>query len=203
MQVKIERPSIASSHPDWAVEASATKSQPRTIVVFGMPRGGTTMVAGICQRCGIDMGTDLPKNLEDQDFVNKPLEHMIQSIEQRNATKPVWGWKFPRASAYLSELEANIRNPLFIVVWRDILSVATRGIKNTGEMNKSLRVAHNIQTQNLNFVSATPAPVLHVSYEKSIRTPVELAEDIQRFTGIHKAFDKDELIAFAEPGSYK
>lgn len=203
MQVKIERPTIASVLPDWASEEAAAAAEPRTVVVFGMPRGGTTMVAGICQRCGIDMGTDLPKNLEDQDFVNKPLEEMIQSIEQRNATKPVWGWKFPRASAYLPELEASIRNPLFIIVWRDLLSVATRGIKNTGEMNKSLMIAHKIQTQNLDFVSATQAPVLHVSYEKSIRAPVALAEDIQRFTGVRKDFDKDELIAFAEPGSYK
>ena len=203
MQVKIERPTIASTQVNWAQGETTQTVEPRTIVVFGMPRGGTTMVAGICQRCGIDMGTDLPKNLEDQDFVNKPLEQMIETIGVRNSEKPVWGWKFPRAGSYLPELEKSIRNPLFIVVWRDVLSVAARGIKNTGEMTKSLRIAHNIQTQNLDFVTSTSAPVLHVSYEKSIRTPVSLAEDIQAFTGVFQPFDKEELIEFAEPGSYK
>lgn len=197
MKVKIERPTIASSLIDW------DESTPRTVVVFGMPRGGTTMVAGICQRCGIDMGSNLPKNLEDQDFVYKPKEHMIDAIAARNASKLVWGWKFPRASKYLPRLEKNIRNPLFIVVWRDALSVATRGILKSGEITKSLQLAHGIQTQNLAFVTTTSAPVLHVSYEKSIRYPVELAEDIQQFTGIHQPLDKDELIAFAAPGSYK
>ena len=161
------------------------------------------MVAGICQRCGIDMGADLPANLEDQDFVGKSHEHMIEAISQRDQTKTVWGWKFPRAVAYLPKLHEHLRSPLYLLVWRDLLSVATRGIKNTGEMNKSLSIAHTIQTQNLDFTSKIDAPVLHISYEKAVRHPVSLAEDIQAFTGVDQPLDTDDIIEFAAPGSYK
>lgn len=202
MQIDIERPTVSSTFADPERLLDAI-SAPRTIVVFGMPRGGTTMVAGVCQRCGIFMGDSLPSNLEDQDFVGKPVEHMISSIQRRNAAQSVWGWKFPRAATYLPRLAEHIRNPLYILVWRDLLSVATRGIKNTGEMNKSLRIAHKIQTQNLDFITSTDAPILHVSYEKSVRHPVKLAEDIQAFTGVNRRLDTEDIRAFTQPGSYK
>ncbi|MEM5515316.1 hypothetical protein WNY37_00025 [Henriciella sp. AS95] len=202
MQIEIDRPTIPSTFTDPEKHAAAI-SAPRTVVVFGMPRGGTTMVAGICQRCGIHMGSDLPRNLEDQDFVGKSHDHMINAIKQRDQQFNVWGWKFPRAAAYLSDLQNALRNPMFILVWRDALSVATRGAKNTGDLNKSLSVAHSIQTQNLKFVSQTSAPILHVSYEKAVRHPVKLAEDVQAFTGVTDELDHDDITAFATPGTYK
>ena len=40
----------------------------RTFVVFGVPRGGTTMVARIVEQLGVPMGQNLPANYEDQAF---------------------------------------------------------------------------------------------------------------------------------------
>ena len=40
----------------------------KTYIVFGSPRGGTSMVAKLLQNMNIDIGSDLPVNLEDKNF---------------------------------------------------------------------------------------------------------------------------------------
>ncbi len=63
----------------------------RTFIVFGIPRGGTTMVAGVINILGVDMGTNLPINSEDNDFnldylrsVNcqEPISHIVNTIRK-------------------------------------------------------------------------------------------------------------------------
>lgn len=161
------------------------------------------MVAGICQRCGVDIGASLPRNLEDQSFVGKEVSEMLATIGERNEKLQIWGWKYPRAATYLSALEPHLRNPRYIVVWRDLLAIAARGIRNSTNATRSLRIAHSIQGQNIDFTASTSAPVLHVSYEKAIRAPVALVAEIQAFTGANAAIDSNELLAFAQPGRYK
>ena len=40
----------------------------KTFVLFGNPRGGTTMIANLVRSMGIFLGDDLPVNLEDNGF---------------------------------------------------------------------------------------------------------------------------------------
>ena len=40
----------------------------KTFVLFGNPRGGTTMIANVVRSMGVHLGDDLPINLEDSDF---------------------------------------------------------------------------------------------------------------------------------------
>jgi len=40
----------------------------KTFIVFGVPRGGTTMVARVVEKLGVVMGTNLPLNYEDDEF---------------------------------------------------------------------------------------------------------------------------------------
>jgi hypothetical protein len=96
----------------------------RTFVTFGVPRGGTTMVAGILMQCGLDIGCDLPNNLEDPrfnlDLLNRleedPINSLIQSVTDRNSSSSGdWGWKYPRAVAYLDMLRDHLTNPHLIL----------------------------------------------------------------------------------------
>ncbi len=41
---------------------------PRTIVCFGVPRGGTSMIGGAVLGLGVPMGQGLKNNIEDPDF---------------------------------------------------------------------------------------------------------------------------------------
>ena len=181
-----------------------TVDAPPTVVVFGVPRGGTTMVAGVVQRCGVHLGDDLPVNLEDQLFVaGVPIPEMLRTIEARNESNRMWGWKFPRAASYIQTLEPHLRNPHYIVVWRDVFATATRSIRRGHDVVHTLNWAHEIQAQNIRAIEQLNGPSMLVSYEKAVLSPKDLAIDIKNFIGSGAEIDEEELLRFAEPGSYK
>ena len=174
-----------------------------TVVIFGLPRGGTTMVAGIAQRTGVDIGSGLPVNLEDPDFREQTLEHMRAAIRRNNRTKTLWGWKYPLAAQYLPQLHSEIRNPHYVIVWRDLLASSVRAVRRGNDFLEALHGAHRRQQANLEILSSLPAKHLLVSYEKGLDKPMALARDIARFAGGHVPADPRELRAFATRGSYK
>ena len=175
----------------------------KTVVVLGVPRGGTTMVAGIVQRCGISLGDDLPTNLEDQAFVGVPIEDMVLTIAERNRTKKVWGWKYPRAAIYLPIIQEYLINPHYIIVWRDVFAASSRRRHRGESMHDALRWAHKIQEQNIEVTRNLSGPQLMISYEKAILDPVEAANQMCDFLDIEKSFSEAAIRGFATPGSYK
>jgi len=161
------------------------------------------MVAGVAQRCGLFIGADLLGNLEDKNFVNQNLQHMTAVVAERNAAMKIWGWKYPRATDYLDELLPKLRNPRLIVVWRDLLAASARRIARGESLSQSLAMTSRIQQKNLRLTQQVTCPVLHVSYEKAIRSPIPFAEAMAAFVGGALPSDLAELVSFMEPGSYK
>lgn len=193
-------------------EENSTSSEKKTFIIFGIGRGGTTMVAGVAKLCGLDIGRDLPVNLEDNDFnlqvlskigMEKPISHIITSLEQRNKTKDIWGWKFPRAIAYLDQVHQYIVNPHLILVSRDPIATATREILAGTPKLKAIEIILRLQLRNLELVKKWEAPTLVVSYEKSISYPDEFVTNLCQFIGIDKPADTSELRSFMRPGEYK
>ena len=185
-----------------------------TVVIFGLPRGGTTMVAGVVQKLGLWIGDDLGSNLEDAAFDRKPVEEMREAINQRNGQRRVWGWKFPAAARYLPQLMENVRNPRFIVVWRDPLTASLRKLNHVRRkpadgvdfFTQSLEVmASRIAQQQLNIqvLRQFDAPTLHVSYEKAVRHPEEFIRSLASFIGIAAPEDLSDIVSFMAPESYK
>ena len=93
-----------------------TESHQRTVIVLGVPRGGTSMVAKILSVLGVFMGDKLGATYEDPDFFRvmqrfgnmppwrrkwhflqrrKVLSDIQSLVAQRNVDHEVWGWKFP------------------------------------------------------------------------------------------------------------
>jgi hypothetical protein len=122
----------------------------RTVIVLGMPRGGTSMVAGSLRLLGVPMGDRLePSNQEDLDILDlvaslqplygedgKPItenfDRLRALIAGRNEERPFWGWKDPNAHVYISELMPVLRNPHFVVVFRDHFAAAQTIEARTG-----------------------------------------------------------------------
>ena len=72
-------------------------SPKKTLVLFGNPRGGTTMIANVVRSMGVYLGEGLPVNLEDCDFSwdvlgrtnpdwtrEQKIASIRQSVESRN-----------------------------------------------------------------------------------------------------------------------
>ena len=178
----------------FVLNKQQSQSGDKTFVIFGAPRGGTTMVAGITRVLGLNIGADLPDNCEDPDFNMDLMRRqemeaapaLSSAVDQRNQTLGTWGWKYPKASAYLAELLPKLRNPHFICIFRDSLSSSRRHILNVERSPiEALRRAQRIAMRNIDFLESCNAPSLLLSYERALMKPMEFTEELASFIGVH------------------
>jgi len=183
----------------------AAKSQEtRTVIVFGMTRGGTSMVAGVVRAFGVFMGADLLVNQEDADFCYKTDEYMLQAIAQRNAAHGLWGFKYPLAADFVERLLPAMRNPMFIIVARDVVATAGNLIRWDDREPSGAIVEGAMQTlKNINLAIRLRVPTLYVSYEKVAQNSEAFLSETEQFIGLPLIADRARLRRFMEPGSYK
>lgn len=186
----------------------------RTYIIYGLVRGGTSMVAGVLRGFGLDLGAGLPDNHEDPNFVTQdPGGHVLPVIErntrlrelivQRSSEKNVWGWKYPQAAEYLDDIWGDIRNPHLICVFRDLSAVTMA--HERWHNKQALRALNDLNidmARNISLLSRVDCPRMIISYEKALRHPENFARQITEFCGIemNPAFDYK---GFMQPEIYK
>lgn len=182
----------------------------KTFVLFGNPRGGTTMIANVVRSMGIFLGNDLPVNLEDNCFnwdILSRLEpepsradkiaSIKKAVEYRNAQYEVWGWKYPRADVYFKDISPALVNPMLICVFRDVVASTWRGVvRRRQEPLNLMRRALDLQSSNLRLIEKSNLPTLLVSYEKAIADPLQLVTSLNRFMSL--GLSPDQLATHAE-----
>ncbi|SEL40952.1 hypothetical protein SAMN05443999_105128 [Roseovarius azorensis] len=191
-----------------------TDDPQRTYVIFGMPRGGTTMVAGVAALLGLDIGQDLPRNLEDPAF-NLDVQHgtyetklasIRRTIAWRNTEQLVWGWKFPNAARYLPKLADDIANPHLIIVFRDFPAESYRMHDHKGGSIEDLLGTYIRRLRQIKEVIALyKCPKMFLSYEKCIAEPDHFIDELRAFLGTTPPGPEAhaQIKAFMNPGSYK
>lgn len=153
--------------------------KPHTYIVVGSSRGGTSSIAFAMYHQGIDMGVEDTVNYEDPIFVEniKPQrfakDAIVARIEERNADKDVWAMKVPDAAFHIEKLEPLLRNPIFIFVYRNPVSVARSVLLRTKAFDQSPLGLKQALTHSATFysnmtktISTIKSPVLLVEYEK-------------------------------------
>lgn len=182
----------------------------RTYVTFGLERGRTSPVAGVLRALGLYLGEIDEGNNEDKSFHNKTLHQMRTTIASRNAEHDVWGWKYPTAVNYLPALVKSIRNPFFVVVYRDPVATALSRTQWDGEFLRrpprmALHEANALSNANTSFALASGRPCLLVSTEKAERHPRQLIDELADFLFVPRPDDelRKRILAYIEPGSYK
>ncbi|MGI8577073.1 MAG: hypothetical protein ACR2KG_03970 [Nocardioidaceae bacterium] len=182
----------------------------RTYVIFGTERGGTSMVAGVARALGLPLGEIEEGNNEDKSFHNKSLGRMRATVDQRNAEMDVWGWKYPTAVTYLPVLSRTIRNPYFIIVYRDTVATALSRLQWDGEFIRraprmSLHETSSMASANTSFALATGRPCLLVSNEKGQVDSSSLIDELADFLCVTRPEDdmRNRILEYIEPGRYK
>lgn len=197
---KNDRQSAFIVHGDFAA------AEQKTLIVFGMMRGGTTMVAGALNGLGIYMGSDIQsENQEDACFCppNTP-EQMIETIHKRNADHDIWGWKFPNAVNYMDALLKDLRNPHVICVYRD--SVANGAGLSRWHGTDGLNAVRNNaiqQRRNIDLIIKMKCPAALVSYEKATRWPDQFIADLGQLVGRDPAKANFDFAGYMKPEKYK
>jgi hypothetical protein len=161
-----------------------------TIIVVGLPRSGTSMVASVMKTLGVFIGQQIDNAVfEDREIAaaidSDTIDRFAEIAAARNAAHRIWGFKRPEAYRQLDRLCAVCRNPRVIVSFRDILAIALRN-KISMQMD-TLSQLPQLVSQYQALVTAikrTSVPALLISYEKSLQFPVETAAEIAAFCGV-------------------
>jgi hypothetical protein len=183
----------------------------RTYVIFGTRRGGTSLVAGIARALGLDLGdVGERKNNEDPRFQNLPRDVMREAIEARNAEHDVWGWKYPAAGSYLPELSNSLRNPYFIVVYRDTVAAALSQARRDRRFNRrshrlALHESAANNAVNTGLVLASDRPSLLISNEQAAADRENLIDDVAAVLGQEPPTGdlRQRILEYTAPGRYK
>ena len=185
-------------------EASRQRVQ-KTIPILGIQRGGTTAVAGIVQKLGVHIGSDMNKVLEDLDFAT-PGRFNNGVVDMRNAEFDVWGWKYPNTYLYIDRVYHRLRNPRFVIVTRDLtanaisMSVRTQTFSTAHAVERAALQQHQHHAMALRYRK----PVLFVSYEKLILNPEIAVREIANFLAIDPTEAQiGEATEFVKPGAYQ
>ena len=179
---------------------------PTTVIVTGVGRSGTSMVASVLDALGIPMGkTDGLAVFEDQELLRALVafnyEAMCTLIDSHNAKHLRWGFKFASLQNHIFPAQlSRFRNPYLIVVMRDPVATANRSYHSDPDKKNILDSLVNVTKQNsdmLDFVVNSNCPVLMISYEKSIVFPEVVINKIAEFCGIELTDSKKKLANLA------
>lgn len=212
-----------------SIKNVSSENVQKSVVVFGVPRSGTSLTGNILDRLGIYMSEDehvamegniqgffesglfanmdnkilalaggvwnklpLEENilkLKNNDKLNNEIKELIKSQE-----KALWGWKGTRTSLTADLYHPFLKNPYYIICYRNFLSTAKsieKGGKIWGKITieRSMRLALEYNKRILNFLSRINSPVLFVSYEGLLYESEKEVLKIKNFLGIKKDID--------------
>ena len=187
--------------------AGGTDRGGATLIVTGLHRSGTSLVASILRQVGIFMGSDLNDNVHEDEALAKILiardaAGLKRTIRERNATYGTWGFKFPMLSDVLGPRDiALFSNPRVIVPFRDPVSVAVRrSLSDYQDPMPALRSTMDEMTTMVAFVDRLDCPTLLLSYEKALVFPADFVAAMMRFCDLPQSdILRQRLIGLIEP----
>jgi tetratricopeptide (TPR) repeat protein len=190
-------PSDALRNPGLFFLNDAAATATATIIIVGVPRSGTSMVAAVLDSLGVFLGSR-PDRAVFEDFelasaIEGDQAFLSELIAGHNAAHRVWGFKRPLAFQNIADKLHCFRNPRLIVTFRDPLAIALRtAISTKAPLLASLETANTLMSEMIEFVQALTVPALMVSYEKALADPLRLVEGIVRFCGTPSTTDQIE-----------
>ncbi len=170
----------------------------KTVMVLGVERGGTSMVAGMLRALGVNMGERVGFNHEDPRFLADDLAVLGQRIKVRNKEADVWGFKVPKLVQHLDFFESNLRNPYYVIVYRNMLSVADSWLQRGGGtvfdvVDRTL----GYYTRIIEHCKKTSRPVLMLNYERAVGSDEGRNETVRALGDFLSIDVDDDMLARA------
>ncbi|TCK08704.1 hypothetical protein [Marinobacterium mangrovicola] len=161
-----------------------------TLLVMGVGRGGTSLVAGLLHEMDIFMGDLMSTpSYEDQKLIKEILESkpktVQKTIDDYSDRFDIWGFKHPEALSFITRNYKRFRNPRLIFVVKDTASIAMRKAYVLG--NDPIQHMYNTfdtYEQILDFIRSSKLPTMTASYEKIMSNPDKFIDALGEFGGI-------------------
>jgi hypothetical protein len=175
----------------FVLKPPRANEQKKTVMVLGVERGGTSMVAGILRGLGVNMGDRAGFNHEDPQFLTDDPEILLKRIQNRNRQAEVWGFKIPKQVQLMDFFEKNLRNPHYVIVFRNLLAIADSW-QQRGAGSVVDSIDRTIKYYNLivEHCKMTQRPVLMLNYERAVSSD-EGKEEAVRALGAFLGIDVD------------
>jgi len=199
----------------------------KTVVVLGMHRSGTSLVAGILERLGVNMGkrqigihwSNPLGHYENVDFVkmddmilnvaggawddppeissilevssNEKLLRKIQEVVKKNEDR-IWGWKVPTTSLTIELYLPFLRNPYFIICYRDPQEIVKSLQKRDGMDPRKARKLIEVYNESIKqFLNRHPnLKVMEIEYRSILANPKDAVQQIINFIGINPSQER-------------
>lgn len=180
--------------------------EPKTVIVVGPSRSGTSMVSGLVKLLGVYMGEQTNRTHEDKRFLrNVPIDEKLNTIKKRNEQYSSWGWKMPAAKSYITDLYPHLRNPYFVVSVRNPINICLSKNNRTGDpelhkiFNSSLKYYSNI----VSTINDFGCPLLLANYDLGLVEPEKYTQSLSEFLSISpSAAQKQEMLNFMSNKDY-
>jgi Sulfotransferase family len=169
---------------------NCTPGAETTIVVVGVPRSGTSMVAAVLRQLGVHLGDETDTSVfEDRAIAaaidQGDMEAFRKIVADNNSNHTVWGFKRPKALAKLHDIVRDLRNPRIVVTMRDCVAIAVRNSKSVyHDEIEGIRKAAQATVAALGALEGITCPVLMVSYEKAMGNPRKFTRQLAAFCGL-------------------
>lgn len=164
----------------------------KTILACGSIRGGTSILGYLLHSMGLVKGDNLHQTThEDLDFENQPsLQKWKHLIKKRDDQYDTWALKLPAITKHMEFFEANCRNPIFIVMFRNpldlTLSILKRDDRTSNQydnIKKSYAIGSDYYNSFFNSLNKIHSPLILCRMEEVTKDPkafiTSLAEELQ------------------------
>jgi hypothetical protein len=184
----------------WRIREPNRAEAERTFVVLGIVHGGTSMIAGLLRLLGIYMGPNLDSTHENKQFREALLGNRTtldrclaplrlftayrRLVREFNREHAVWGVKDPLLTFYLPLLARYWRNPVYILVLRNVVTTAARQAPHFQRpFEKCLTKVLTGYRWLTRFAMASGRPLLIINYEAAMQNKEEVAQTLADFCG--------------------
>jgi hypothetical protein len=181
--------------------SEARSPKQKTVIVLGAGRGGTSALAGLLRELGVIMPHAHPLKHEWSPACfytngNLDLKSTLHSVKKLNNMHDVWGWKSPRDAFVFDTLQNYIRNPTFVIVYRNLLDTVLSGAKYGGcHWEICFEDYAAVQVQLSRIIMYCPYPVAALAYESLIRDPLPVIKELAAWLQLGVT---DEMTSAAE-----
>jgi len=185
---------------------SAKNTGDATLVVVGVARGGTSLLAGVLSKLGVFTGDEShPPVYEDlrlsRAFEGDDLRQAREIVADYNRRYTTWGWKRPSLVDYLEQAHELLRNPRYLVVFKDVFSIANRNrISMSNDVLPGMQRALSEYQKVVDFLHKRKPPTLLVSYDKALSDKAVFVDSMINFCGLRPGANaRDNALAFVTP----
>lgn len=183
----------------------------KTLIVVGIARGGTSLVAGAIDKLGVFTGEQSNEPVfEDVKlataYENKDYKLAKQIISEYNIKHKIWSFKRPAAVDYLEKINQDCRNPIYMFIFKDIFSIANRNnISMKSDILKGLNNAFTDYKKILTFIDKNSVNGFLLSYEKIMQNKTNFIDVLKSVVGENLVSEEQykSALDFIEPNPKK